>query len=88
MTFDKSRWNATANLTYVTGRSTTRYTDNRYFLVDMNVNYQWTPNTKFYVKGFNLTNEHYETSASAFAGSPGSYAMPERHFVAGVSHSF
>ncbi len=88
VTFDKSRWNATANLTYVTGRSTTRYTDNRYFLVDMNVNYQWTPNTKFYVKGFNLTNEHYETSASAFAGSPGSYAMPERHFVAGVSHSF
>lgn len=54
----------------------------------MNVNYQWTPNTKFYVKGFNLTNEHYETSASAFAGTPGSYAMPERHFVAGVSHSF
>ena len=43
------------------------------------------PSTKVYLKGYNLTNEYYESYASTTLGA---YAMPERHFVAGVTHSF
>ncbi|WP_251423227.1 TonB-dependent receptor plug domain-containing protein [Veillonella agrestimuris] len=86
LTYNKNKWDITNNLTYVTGRSDL-YTSNSYFLWDMNINYQWRPDTKFYIKGYNLTNEHYESSAATNLVR-GAYAMPKRHFVAGVTHSF
>lgn len=83
--YSKNKWDASLNLRYVTGRSQQQFTDSRYVTLDMNLNYQWTPSTKVYLKGYNLTNEHYESFASTTLGA---YAMPERHFVAGVTHNF
>ena len=83
--YSKNKWDASLDLHYVTGRSQQQFTDSRYVTLDMNLNYQWTPSTKVYLKGYNLTNEHYESYASTTLGA---YAMPERHFVAGVTHSF
>lgn len=86
LTYSKHKWDISNNFTYVTGRSDL-YTSNNYFLWDMNINYQWRPDTKFYIKGYNLTNEHYESSAATNLVR-GAYAMPERHFVFGESHTF
>lgn len=85
VTYDKNRWSVSSLVQYVTGRSEKRYTDTSYVTWDMNVNYRLNEATKFYVKGFNLTNESYEIVPSATLGA---YAMPERHFVIGMEHSF
>lgn len=86
VTYSKNKWDISNNFTYVTGRSNL-YTSKNYFLWDLNINYQWRPDTKFYIKGYNLTNEHYESSAATNLVR-GAYAMPERHFVAGVTYNF
>ena len=85
VSYDKNRWSVSSLVQYVTGRSEKRYTDTSYVTWDMNVNYRLNEATKFYVKGFNLTNESYEIVPSATLGA---YAMPERHFVIGMEHSF
>ena len=84
--YNKKKWDVGVDLNYVTGRSEQQFTGSKYFTVDMNVNYQWRPDTKFYLKGYNLTNENYESYAYSY--NRGAYAMPERNFVVGVTHNF
>ena len=84
--YNKKKWDVGVDLNYVTGRNEQQFTGSKYFTVDMNVNYQWRPNTKFYLKGYNLTNENYESYAYSY--TRGAYAMPERNFVVGVTHNF
>lgn len=86
LSYDKNKWNVSTQLNYVTGRSVNAYTDSSYFTWDMNVNYQINDTTKVYAKGFNLTNESYEIEPNSY--NKGAYAMPERHFVIGMEHSF
>ena len=83
--YEKNRWSVNNMFQYVTGRSTAKYSDSSYFVWDVNVNYKLNENTKVYAQAFNLTNESYEVEPSTTIGS---YAMPERHYVVGVEHSF
>lgn len=85
VSYEKNRWSVNNAFTYVTGRSVAKYSDSSYFVWDMNVNYKLNESTKIYAQGFNLTNEAYEVEPSTTIGS---YAMPERHYVVGVEHSF
>lgn len=85
--YDKNKWHFGTSLSYVTGRDTTYYTDNRYFLWDANVAYKISNNTKVFAKFNNITNEHYETAAP-WAAYKGAYAAPERNYSIGISHTF
>ena len=69
----------------MTGRSTARFTDARYLTLDLGVNYQITDAFKVYLKGMNLTDEHYESIGYSIIGA---YAMPSRHFILGGTYNF
>ncbi|WP_251441517.1 TonB-dependent receptor plug domain-containing protein [Veillonella intestinalis] len=83
--YEKNRWSVNNLFQYVTGRSETQFSDSSYFVWDVNVNYKINEATKVYAQAFNLTNEAYEVEPSTTIGS---YAMPGRHYVVGVEHTF
>lgn len=88
VTYNHNRWNVSNDFTYITGLSE-RYTSHSYFLWDVGINYQWTKDTKVYAKLNNLTNEHYESTSINNSFYPvGAFAMPERNYVIGVTHTF
>ncbi|SUP43627.1 TonB-dependent receptor plug domain-containing protein [Veillonella criceti] len=93
VTYEKNRWLVNNNFTYVTGRAETRYTDSSYLLWNINVNYKINDSTKIYAQGLNLTNQSYEVEApGTYKGYNmypiGTFAMPGRHYVVGVEHTF
>ncbi len=88
LSYTMNRWSADADLNYVTGRSTERFTDARYLTLDLGVNYQVSDAFKVYLKGYNLTNEAYESIGIGFGAPLGAYAMPARHFVLGATYNF
>lgn len=95
VTYEKNKWLVSNAFRYVTGRSETYYTDSAYFTWDMNVSYKVNESTKVYVQGINLTDEAYEVEPFADSywqgeqtGYRGAYAMPGRHYVVGVEHTF
>ena len=55
-----------------------------YTTLDMVLNYHCNDKTKFYIKGYNLTNESYE-SIAAWSGY---YMAPGRSVIFGVQHEF
>ena len=90
ISYTQGKWEADADLNYVTGRSTERFTDARYLTLDLGVNYHVTKDFKVYLKGMNLTDESYESigvTPSTFIGM-GAYAMPSRHFILGGTYNF
>lgn len=89
--YTMNKWSADADLNYVTGLDRDHFSDNRYVTLDMGVNYQINESTKVYLKGYNLTDENYESiGVTPWTGfrEIGSYAMPSRHFVGGVNYKF
>ncbi|WP_295238365.1 TonB-dependent receptor [Veillonella sp.] len=86
LSYEKNRWYVSNDFRYVTGRSTAYYTDSSYFTWDLNVSYKINDSTKVYAQGLNLTNESYEVEP--YSTPIGSYAMPGRHYVVGVEHTF
>ena len=90
ISYTQGKWEADADLNYVTGRSTERFTDARYLTLDLGVNYHVTKDFKVYLKGVNLTDESYESigvTPSAWV-TMGAYAMPSRHFIFGGTYNF
>lgn len=85
VSYTMNRWSADVDLNYVTGRSIERFTDTSYLTLDLGVNYQVNADFKVYLKGYNLTNEVYESTGSTTRGA---YAMPSRHFVLGATYNF
>lgn len=86
VTYEKNKWLVSNSFRYVTGRSESYYTDSAYFTWDMNVSYKVNESTKVYAQGINLTDEAYEIEPYNFP--VGAYAMPGRHYVVGVEHTF
>jgi vitamin B12 transporter len=84
--YSKGKWDAGAQLQYVTGRSLQVFTQKDYLTVDAYVSYWLTDSTKLYVNGYNLTNESYEVMPGTFY--VGGYPMAARSFVVGVNHTF
>ena len=90
ISYTQGKWEADADLNYVTGRSTERFTDARYLTLDLGVNYHISPEFKVYLKGINLTDESYESigvTPSVWV-TMGAYAMPSRHFILGGTYNF
>ena len=90
LSYTQGKWEADADLNYVTGRSTERFTDSRYLTLDLGVNYHVTKDFKVYLKGMNLTDESYESiGVTPSIWTPmGAYAMPSRHFILGGTYQF
>lgn len=83
--YDQDKWNSNLTLRRVTGRNLTKFTSKSFTTLDMIVNYKINADTRAYVKGYNLTNEAYET-IGAMWGDAGEYPMPARSFYVGVEH--
>ena len=90
ISYTQGKWEADADLSYVTGRSVERFTDARYLTLDVGVNYHVTKDFKVYLKGMNLTDESYESiGVTPSIWTPmGAYAMPSRHFILGGTYQF
>lgn len=83
--YDQDKWNSNLTLRRVTGRDLDTFTSKSFTTLDMIVNYKLTTDTRVYLKGYNLTNEAYE-SVGAVWGNAGEYPMPSRSFYVGVEH--
>ncbi len=84
--YDQNQWNAGLTLRSATGRSLEEFTSKSYVTLDMIVNYKINPDTRIYLKGYNLTNKAYELSSTNGYGYPGTYPMPGRNFYVGVEY--
>lgn len=85
--YDQDKWNANLTMRAASGRSLDQFTASSYVTFDLVANYKVNPNTRIYLKGYNLTNKAYELkSLSTFNGSltPGAYPMAARSFYIGV----
>ncbi len=91
LTYTQDKWSGDLTWERVSGRTTGKgayFNTSGYNSLDLGVNYQATDNTKFYLKGYNLTNEYIEQSRKFFGYDTEGFALPGRYFVFGVEHSF
>lgn len=72
---------------WYTGCSRYAFSNNRFLVLDWNINYEVTPAFTVYGVVGNLTNEAYETSFNSWNGI-GSSAMPGRYFMVGTKYKF
>ena len=72
---------------WYTGCSDYAFTNNRFLVLDWNMNYEVTKDLTAYVIVSNLTNEAYETSYNSWNGV-GSSAMPGRCWMVGMKYTF
>jgi vitamin B12 transporter len=84
--YDQDKWDASLTLRSATGRSLREFSSKSYVTLDMIANYKINPDTRVYLKGYNLTNKAYELSSANGYGDAGSYPMPGRNFYLGVEH--
>ena len=63
------------------------FSDRRFLVLGLVLNYQIFETTELYLNLDNLTNESWENKASAAYG-PGAFPQPGRSFMAGVSLRF
>jgi len=87
--YNQDKWNSELTVRAATGRSLEQYTSRSYVTFDLVTNYKITPNTRIYLKGYNLTNRAYELKGLGSYSSylyPGAYPMPSRSFYVGVEH--
>lgn len=82
--YDQNKWNANMTLRQATGRKLTKFTSKAYTTLDMVVNYKMTDDTRVYLKGYNLTNEAYESTGSTWSTTVGEFPMPSRSFYIGL----
>ncbi|MTI59355.1 MAG: TonB-dependent receptor [Firmicutes bacterium] len=85
--YDQDNWNAGLIMQAADGRSLERFSSESYITLDMVVNYRLNKNTKFILKGNNLTNESYEVRSSGSWIEPGGYPMPARNIYLGLEVS-
>lgn len=72
---------------WYTGCSDYAFTNNRFLVLDWNLNYEITKDLTAYVLVTNLTNEAYETTYNSWNGV-GSSAMPGRCWMVGMKYTF
>ena len=72
---------------WYTGCNTNAFSDNRFLILDWNLNYEIRKDLSAYVAVTNITNEGYETIYKARNGI-GAGAMPARCFMVGMKYTF
>ncbi|MGL5513349.1 MAG: TonB-dependent receptor domain-containing protein, partial [Sporomusa sp.] len=84
--YHQDKWNARMDVKGVTGRSTQYFTSESYWVVDLAASYRVSPDTRAYVKVYNLTDRAYESLGSLNWNTMGHYPMPARQWVFGLEH--
>ena len=87
--YDQDKWNAGLTLRAASGRSLEQFTSKSYVTLDLVTNYKINPDTRIYLKGYNLMNRAYEVKSLGSWSSlltPGAYPMASRSFYLGVEH--
>lgn len=84
--YTQDEWDAGLTLRAARGRSLTRFEYDSYLTLDMVVNYKINPDTRVYLKGYNLTNKAYDLKGNNGWGTVGAYPMAARNFSIGVEH--
>lgn len=87
LSYENEKWFSALTATMYTGMSTEYFTDNRFFVLDLGINYNASKSTTVYLQLNNLTNEGYEENVYPFMGK-GAFPMPGRNFMIGVSQKF
>ncbi|BBB92137.1 MAG TPA: TonB-dependent receptor [Methylomusa anaerophila] len=83
--YGQDKWNADLSLRGATGRNLKAFSSEDYWVVDLGVNYKINPDTRAYLKVYNLANEAYELRGSYKTSDiTGAYPMPARQFVFGI----
>ncbi|CUH95385.1 hypothetical protein P22_1455 [Propionispora sp. 2/2-37] len=85
--YDKGKWSGDLAYTVYSGCDKTYFTDNRFGIVDIGVNYKLTSQTKVYFKMNNVLNTAYETKSISAYGT-GAFPQPGRNFMLGVNYTF
>lgn len=86
--YDQDKWNSSLTLRSASGRDLAKFTGKAYTTLDMVVNYKMNANTRAFLKGYNLTNEAYETTGSTWSTTTGEFPMPARSFYLGLEQKF
>ena len=86
VSYKQDKWEGDLTLQHVAGRvvGDNAFLKSRYTTLDMVLNYHCNDKTKFYIKGYNLTNESYESIATW----SGYYMAPGRSVIFGMQHEF
>ncbi|CUH97816.1 hypothetical protein P22_3962 [Propionispora sp. 2/2-37] len=82
--YTQDQWDAGLTLRAASGRDADAFGSRHYTVLDMAVNYQIKPETKLYLKGYNLTNEAYSLKGIGDWGTGLAYPMTKRNFVFGM----
>lgn len=84
--YTQEQWDAGVTLRSASGRDAESFGGSHYAVLDMTVNYQMKPETKLYLKGYNLTNQAYSIKSGTAWGKGLAYPMAKRNFVFGLEH--
>ncbi|WP_021171141.1 Colicin I receptor precursor [Sporomusa ovata DSM 2662] len=83
--YGQDKWNADLSLRGATGRNLQAFSSEAYWVVDLGMNYKINPDTRAYLKVYNLTNEAYELRGSYKTSVlTGAYPVSARQFVFGI----
>lgn len=82
--YTQDKFSSDITLRHISGRSTQTFSSSAYTTLDLNLNYQMTPDSRLFMKGYNLTNEGYEIRSGGKLKNIGAYPMPGRSFYVGL----
>ena len=87
LTYENGKLSTGLLTNWYTGCNTNAFSDNRFLILDWNLNYEIKKDMTAYVAVTNLTNEGYETIYKSRNGI-GAGAMPARCFMVGMKYTF
>lgn len=87
LNYNKGKWNGGLDVEHYTGLDERYFSDNKFTVLNMHVNYKITKEMTAYFVMNNITNEAYETRANATYGI-GTFPMEGRNFLIGVNYKF
>lgn len=87
LTYENAKFYASLIGNYYTGLNTLAYTDHRFLVFDLSVNYDMTPNMTLYGTVTNLTNEAWQNTYTPYLGM-GAWPQAGRAFMLGAKYKF
>ena len=87
LTYENANFYASLMGNYYTGLNTLAYTDHRFLVLDLSVNYDLTKNMTLYGTMTNLTNEAWQNTYTPYLGM-GAWPQAGRAFMLGAKYKF
>lgn len=87
LSYENKDFYAALTANYYTGCSTEAYTDNRFLVMDLSLNYDIKKDISLYASVTNLTNEAWQNVYTNYLGM-GAWPQPGRCFMVGMKYKF